>query len=161
MISTETTWGIFLSSKKVKTAALSQSFQPSLSPLKSLAIVNDQEGFKVEAILDSRKTQLSHQYLIYWKCFSPNEHCWVAASSVHINCLVRSFHHVHPDKLAFFGPGEDNIRSMRNSTTINFPPPTDAARLLCHPWLENRSGATGNSSSTSIGRRRHSPWVAS
>lgn len=58
MISTETTCCIFLSSKKVKTAVLSQNFQPSLSPLKSLVIVNGQEDFKV----DSRNSHISTSF---------------------------------------------------------------------------------------------------
>ena len=74
---------------------------PKLSPI----IVNDQQEFEVEAILDSRLIHRQGQYLVHWKRFATSEATWEPASHL-INSpeLIAEFHSLFPSKPGPFTP---------------------------------------------------------
>ncbi|XP_061451490.1 uncharacterized protein LOC133369836 [Rhineura floridana] len=61
-------------------------------------LVEGQEEYEVEQILDSRKRRGRLQYLIHWKGYDQSEHSWETAEDVHTPDLVRDFHEAYPEK---------------------------------------------------------------
>jgi hypothetical protein len=71
-------------------------------------IVDGEEEFEVEAILDSRKMGRGTQYLVHFKGYSPEEDRWTNAKDVFAKDLIADFHRRYPGK-----PG----------APVNQPPP--------------------------------------
>ncbi|XP_061440646.1 uncharacterized protein LOC133364295 [Rhineura floridana] len=61
-------------------------------------LVEGEEEYEVEQILDLRKRRRCLQYLIHWKGYDPSEHSWETEENVHAPTLVREFHEAYPAK---------------------------------------------------------------
>ena len=59
-------------------------------------LVEGEEHYEVEAILDSRVSRGRLQYLIHWKGYSYEHNSWENATSVHSPALVAEFYSAHP-----------------------------------------------------------------
>lgn len=66
-------------------------------------IVNGEEEFDVEAILDCRRRYNQVQYLIKWKGYGPENNSWEPESNIHAKELMQSFKRSHDVKLAQLG----------------------------------------------------------
>ncbi|KAL0174051.1 hypothetical protein M9458_030019 [Cirrhinus mrigala] len=63
-------------------------------------IIDGEEVYQVNTILDSRRRRGHLQYLIDWEGFGPKERSWVAAEDILDPSLTLSFHSAHPDRPA-------------------------------------------------------------
>ena len=62
-------------------------------------IVDGEEEFEVETILDSRIYRKRLQYLVHWKGYSTTEATWEPATHVqNAPQAIEDFHHTHPDR---------------------------------------------------------------
>lgn len=61
-------------------------------------IIDGDEEFEVEAVLDCRKRRGQTQYLIKWKGYGPEENSWEPARNVHATDLIRAFFRSNPQK---------------------------------------------------------------
>src|SRR6266487_2361292 len=59
-------------------------------------IVDNEEHYEVEEILDSRLHRNKLQYLVKWKGFGYEENSWMNEKDVFAPRLVREFHQNHP-----------------------------------------------------------------
>lgn len=59
-------------------------------------IVDGQEEYKVERILDSRIRYRRLEYLVSWKGYGQDENSWTPALNVHAPRIVRTFHLQNP-----------------------------------------------------------------
>jgi hypothetical protein len=60
-------------------------------------IIEGEEEFEVEKVLDSRLFRRSFQYLVKWKGFSDSENTWQPAKDLeHAQDLIEEFHTAHP-----------------------------------------------------------------
>jgi hypothetical protein len=69
-----------------------QQSDPSPDPI----LVDGEEHYEVEAILDSCIFQGQLQYLIQWKGYSYEHNSWENATDVHSPTLVAKFYSIHP-----------------------------------------------------------------
>uniref|UniRef100_A0A6I8SLL9 Chromo domain-containing protein n=1 Tax=Xenopus tropicalis TaxID=8364 RepID=A0A6I8SLL9_XENTR len=94
-------------------------FSSAQSP-PSAVLVDGQQEYEVEKILDSRLSRGSLQYLVQWKGFGPEECSWEKDSDVHASRLVKAFHGQFPQKPRSSGPvaprgGGGTVRNRRSS----------------------------------------------
>jgi len=68
--------------------------RPSEVPLPTL--VDSQEEWEVERVLDSRVMRGQLRYLIQWRSFGRKHNSWEIAEDVHTPTLVAQFHREHP-----------------------------------------------------------------
>ncbi|XP_073429592.1 chromobox protein homolog 2-like [Dendrobates tinctorius] len=61
-------------------------------------LVDGQEEFIVERILDSRVHRRRLQYLVKWQGYSAEENSWEPVENVHAPHLIRLFHSRYPNK---------------------------------------------------------------
>ena len=66
-------------------------------------LVEGNEEFVVETVLDCRKRRGQTQFLIKWKGYGPEENSWEPASNIHAPRLVQAFFQRHPEKRALRG----------------------------------------------------------
>ena len=59
-------------------------------------IINDEEHYEVEEILDSRFFRRKLQYLVAWKGYGYEENTWTNATDVNANDLVKAFYRANP-----------------------------------------------------------------
>ena len=59
-------------------------------------LVDGEEHYEVEAVLDSRIFRGRLQYLVQWKGYSYQHNSWENATDVHSPTLVAKFYSTHP-----------------------------------------------------------------
>src|SRR3984957_2783178 len=62
-------------------------------------LVDGEEHYEVESILDSRMSQGQLQYSIQWKGYSYEHNSWENATDVHSSALVNEFYSTHMEPL--------------------------------------------------------------
>lgn len=104
-------------------------------------IIDEEEEYEVEAVLDSRIFRRQFQYLIKWKGYSDAENSWEPVANVaNAKQLVEQFHKTHPGAPRPIAASlflAINFWSIND--TFNQPP---VGTLQCVPEWEN--GRNGN-----------------
>uniref|UniRef100_A0A803TQ29 Gypsy retrotransposon integrase-like protein 1 n=1 Tax=Anolis carolinensis TaxID=28377 RepID=A0A803TQ29_ANOCA len=112
--------------------------QPAPPPV----LMNGEEEFEVEDILDSRFHRRRLQYLIDWVGFGPEERSWEDASTVHAPDLTRRFHQTYPAKPRprASGRGPQFGRGLEEGDSVMTHGPCSPAQDIVIPDEEENLG---------------------
>ena len=73
-------------------------FSKRREPEPPAILVENEEEYQVEEVLDSRLSYGRLQYLIDWEGYPPSERCWVNVEDVHAPKMIEMFHTKYPEK---------------------------------------------------------------
>jgi hypothetical protein len=71
-------------------------FQEPLSVVPEPELIDGEEHYKVEEILDSQLFQNQLPYLVAWKGYGYEENTWANAVDVNAEELIQEFYHANP-----------------------------------------------------------------
>src|SRR6202041_3081349 len=80
-------------------------------------LVDGEEHYEVEAILDSRMSRGRLQFSIQWKDYSYEHNSWENATDVHSPALVNEFYSTHPGAPQHIRGTKCNYKSFRSFQT--------------------------------------------
>ncbi len=94
-------------------------------------LVNDQEEYKVEKILDSQRhgRRWTLQYLVKWKGYPDSDNEWVNQKDVHANEKIREFKNSNPTSEAHINQGKMGKSLILSSPSYNT---TTTPTLMSH-----------------------------
>ena len=69
-----------------------------VEPEDSIEVMDEEEEWDVEDILDSRITEGQLEYLVKWLDFGPEDNSWEPAMNLHCPEKVQEFHRRNPDR---------------------------------------------------------------
>ncbi|KAI2668011.1 Retrotransposon-derived protein PEG10 [Labeo rohita] len=74
-------------------------------------LIDGEEVYRVNTILDSRRRRGQIEYLVDWEGFGPEERSWVVSGDILEPSLTTDFHSSHPDRPAPRGRGRPRRRA--------------------------------------------------
>ena len=121
-------------------------------------LVNGEEEYKVEEILDSRKHGQGHkvQYLVKWKGYPSSDNQWVKWDDMHAEEALAKFKERRPKAISHIRRGEDERQdpspSMQSNASTVSPTLLDspAGSTISDPFIPNAFSAEGQGVETTV-----------